>query len=254
MKRRMDATGVRVQLISPPRDEPPSRCFLAGDPQTGPPWLAALPFADLTSVLELDFSALALGRCPADAALLSEPLYIVCANDKSDPCCGRTGPVVHAAVAKTTGNRCRRTAHVGGHKYASNMVVFPYALFYGRLDSHSAIDVVRANENGLIYLDRFRGRSRYRLSEQAAEHFLRAEKTANGLDAVIMLRPARDLGDSSYATTFALGDQIYETVVTARRNDPPRLQSCTDIGPTVPIRWILEEIKPVTQVVLGASL
>lgn len=235
-KRRTAATGTRVQLVSPPAGAAPRRCFVAGDPPHAPPWLAVLPSADVASVLELDFAALAAGRRPAGSELIDDPLYVVCANDRSDPCCGRTGPPVFAAVSEHLGDRSRRTAHVGGHKYAANMVVFPRALFYGRLDPHSALDVITAQDSGRLYFDKYRGRSRYSCAEQAAEHFLRRERAEFDLDAVRLLG-SRDLGDDSCAATFELPGGLCEVTVRAGRQGPPRLQSCSDEAPGRPVSW-----------------
>nr|BAO20192.1 putative sucraseferredoxin family protein [Sphaerisporangium sp. SANK 60911] len=239
---RMKATGVRVQLMSPPEGRAPSRCLLAGDPIPGTPWLASLPIDDLWSILDLDFAALADGRVPAGATPVSEPLYLVCANDRSDPCCGRAGPAVFAAVRERVGDRCRRTAHVGGHKYAANMVAFPYAVFYGRLDPAVALDVVTAHDQGLLYLDRYRGRSAYDLPEQAAEHFLRNETGHGGLSGLDLLRRATPAGDDRYASVFGLDGTTYEVVVSSRRRGPARLQSCTDARPTLPVEWKLDAV------------
>ncbi|WP_454197129.1 sucrase ferredoxin [Nocardia sp. Marseille-Q1738] len=238
-------TGVRIQLISPPEGEPAQRCYLAGDPLRTTPWLAWQPLPDLWSVLDIDFAALAAGRIPDSATLMSEPLYAVCANDRSDPCCGSTGPAVWAGVAEAIGGRCRRTAHVGGHKYAANMVAFPHAVFYGRLDARTALDIVRTHDGGNVYLDRYRGRSAFALPEQAAEYFLRMECGHTRLGGIALAERARALENDCYSCAFDLDGVRYEVRVGSRRRAPARLQSCTDERPSVPVEWNLDAIQVV---------
>lgn len=242
LKDREKLTGVRVQMIEPPAGREAALGYLALDPRGGDPDLYRMPLGGLADTLDLDFAALARGIPPEQAERHPENLYIVCANAKSDPCCGRTGPAVLEAVRGLIGDRARRTAHVGGHKYASNMVVFPYGLFYGRLEPNSAADVVAAHESGRIHLDKYRGRSAYLLPEQAAECLLRREL---GLTALASLRleshgeqPAEDVR----AVTFASAESEYRVVVSCAHSGPARLQSCTDEKPTLPLRWTLEEV------------
>ncbi|MGC4880049.1 sucrase ferredoxin [Micromonospora sp. DT43] len=239
---RTDATGVRVQLISPPPGSPPGACYIAGDPRdTRAPWLVRLGMKEVGDVLGLDFAAIAAGHRP-DGGEPAGPLYAVCANEQSDPCCGSTGRQVHAAAADRLGDRVRRTAHVGGHKYAANMVVFPYALYYGRLDPHSVLNVLDANEAGHLFADKYRGRSTFSIAEQAAEQHLRRVLGLTALDAVTLLEAARSPGDRRHHVRLAAAGREYTVTVTERDQLPARLQSCTDKGPTVPVEWLLEDV------------
>ncbi|HET6213834.1 MAG TPA: sucrase ferredoxin [Micromonosporaceae bacterium] len=243
-ERRMAATGARVQLIAPPPGERPLWMYLAADPDGGTsPWLARLPCSGPQDVLGVDFGTLVAGGLPPGAQRVAEPLYLICANDMSDPCCGRSGPPVLAAVAGVLGPRARATTHLGGHKYAANMIVFPPALCYGRLGPDSVLDVVGASEDGQILLDRYRGRPAWRMPDQAAEHFLRVELGLTAVAGVSLATPAEDSTDGRYLSRFALSDRRrYDVLLSAEKRDPPRLQSCSDAGPTVPVVWICDGI------------
>jgi len=209
IKRRMAATGARVQLVAPPPDTSPSWLYLAADPGCGQePWLAQMACSSPDDVLRLDFAGLVAGIAPPGAQPVTGPLYAVCANEMSDPCCGRAGPPVLAAATSLVGSRCRKTAHLGGHKYAANMMVFPPGLCFGRLGPLSVLDVIAAAEDGQIHLGQYRGRAAYRSPDQAAEHFLRVE-----------------------------------VLVHAEQQQPPRLQSCTDRAATVPVAWVCDGIR-----------
>jgi len=246
IERRMSATGARVQLIAPPPGRRPQWTYLAADPippSAGAPWLVRLPGADPAEVLRIDFAALVAGTVPDGAVTVPEPLYLVCANDMSDPCCGRTGPPTFAAVSELVGDRSRRTTHLGGHKYAANMMVFPPGLCYGRLAPGLVADVVRSAEDGQVHLGQYRGRPAYPLVDQAAEHFLRL---ALGLTRIADVRLVAPGDTAGRPTRFAVTDgRAFDVQVSAEKRDPPRLQSCSDGSPTVPVVWTCEKVEPV---------
>ncbi len=242
-ERRLADTGVRVQLMAPARRGSPQWIYLAADPYRGTPWLARMPCTTPRDVLAVDFAALAEGELPAGAQVVTQPLYLVCANEQSDPCCGRTGPPVLAAATARLGPRCRATTHLGGHKYAANMMVFPYASCYGRLGPDPVRDVITATENGNLHLGQYRGRAAYAAAEQAAEHFLRLELGLAGLpDVTLVERATQDEAGRRHVVFAVNGHRRYDVVVRSERRGPARLQSCTDSHPTLPVSWTCDAV------------
>jgi hypothetical protein len=241
VKRLMRETGIMVQLISPPPGRAPAHAYLAGDPADGrPAWLASAAVRGFGDLQHLDFAALAAGERSAGTEPVAGPLYVICANEQSDPCCGRTGYRLFAAAEEVAGGRARRTSHVGGHKFAPNLIAFPYALFFGRVDPMLAPDLIDAFERGDIYLDKYRGRAAYSLPTQAAEHFLRRE-LSNVRITDVQLRWEATTGDVHRAV-FAVNGAEHEVAVRADTLQPPRLQSCSDAEGRAPISWKLVAI------------
>jgi (2Fe-2S) ferredoxin len=64
---------------------------------------------------------------------------------------------------------------VGGDRFAANVVVFPYGIYYGRITPEEASEVIRRTEAREIWLERYRGRSTFPRIVQAAEYFARRE-------------------------------------------------------------------------------
>ncbi|MFC7275547.1 sucrase ferredoxin [Paractinoplanes rhizophilus] len=235
--------GVRTQLISPPAEQEPRWCYAAvRAPGRAPGW-GRRAVDGLADLLGFDFAALAAGQLPPDFEPVAEPLYAVCANEAGDPCCGRSGAAVHVALRAQVGDRARRTAHVGGHKFAANVVVFPHGHYYGRVDPAAAAAITAATEAGRIELEHFRGRSTYTIPEQAADDALRQQGSYLGLDEVSLVERAVEAGDRTYRSRFTTADGRRHTV-TVRSEDqsPARLQSCTDAGPSTPVRWSCVEL------------
>ena len=148
------------------------------------------------------------------------PLYLVCTNGRRDVCCGRAGAAVARALEPTLRDRLWETTHVGGHRFAANLVALPHGLVYGRLDPATAPRVVEAHEQGRIVLEHLRGRTTQKPEAQAVEHFVRER---DGL-----LRLDDDLG-SAHAVR-----------IRATSQEPPRPTSCGG-EPERPRAWLPAE-------------
>lgn len=103
------------------------------------------------------------------------PLYLVCTNGRRDVCCGLAGRELARALAPELGDRLWETSHVGGHRFAPNLVCLPEGLLYGRLDADAARRVVAEHRDGRIVLEHLRGRSSLEPAAQAVDYFARRE-------------------------------------------------------------------------------
>ncbi len=100
------------------------------------------------------------------------PLFLVCTNGRRDPCCTKFGWPIYEALQTVSGEDVWQTSHVGGHRFAANVVTLPHGVFYGSLAGEDARTIVDAQRAGAVYLPRFRGRSCYEEPVQAAATFL----------------------------------------------------------------------------------
>ena len=66
-------------------------------------------------------------------AARSAPQYFVCTNGQRDLCCARFGLPTYAALRERVGERVWQTTHVGGHRFAPNVLTLPQAALYGRV-------------------------------------------------------------------------------------------------------------------------
>ena len=143
--------GVRVGLIRPFRRRG-SRSRRVFRVSCAPPE----PFVELLAEPDLD----------ARGERVDGPLYLVCTNGRRDVCCGLAGRELARALAPELGDRLWETSHVGGHRFAPNLVCLPEGLVYARLDADAARRVV---------LEHFRGRTSLEPAAQAADFFARRE-------------------------------------------------------------------------------
>lgn len=118
-----------------------------------------------------------LGQLP-DGHAVEEEIFLVCTNGQRDLCCARFGLPLYEALAFEHAQRVWQTTHVGGHRFAPNLLCLPSGLLYGHVMPDIAQDIVAQHEQGEIALPNLRGRSASPPAKQAAEYFVR-ERTAD---------------------------------------------------------------------------
>ena len=107
---------------------------------------------------------------PGDA---SRPVYLVCAHSRHDTCCALRGREVAAALDGLAPGRVWECSHVGGCRFAANVVVMPHGLYYGGVTPAATAGLVEAAERGLVVPDLLRGRSSLPVAVQAAQDHAR---------------------------------------------------------------------------------
>jgi len=162
-------------------------------PGTGPAtlWVRQLDsLADVAAAVE----NLHVDRPPETSwERVQESLILVCTNGRHDQCCANLGrPLVRALRESPWADRVWECSHIGGDRFAANVVVLPDSLYFGRVDPQSAPALLSALDEGRIDLSLFRGRTSLALAEQAVEHFVRRELGIDAVDGVVIDRQAAD--------------------------------------------------------------
>jgi hypothetical protein len=122
-----------------------------------------------------------------------KPLFLVCTNGRHDACCATFGrPLARVLRGGQRGDDVWECSHIGGDRFAGNLVILPEGLYFGRCDDASARRVIDDYAHGAIHLDHYRGRSVLGFYEQAAEFFVRRELRLVAIDAVTAVRRVAD--------------------------------------------------------------
>ncbi len=171
--------------------------------------------ADEREVLDLDLVGFREGGTTGLPAY-DGSLFCVCTNGRHDACCAERGRPVAKALDRAHPEETWEVSHIGGDRFAGNMVVLPHGLYYGRLDPVSAIAVAGAHLAGELDLDHLRGSSAHPMPVQAAEIHLRRELGATRIGDVALTGRMVD-GDTTTAT-FAVAGGSYEVVVRTSRD------------------------------------
>jgi hypothetical protein len=222
---RAAALGVRPQLIRPPGRRAatagPVRVMVA-DTTAAVPWVAEGFFEDPR---DLDLRSLVRGVVPESCILVKEPVFLVCTHARRNACCARIGLPIARVLGESQPGRVWETTHVGGDRYAANLVCLPHGLYYGSMSQAAAIAVANAYRHGEIVLDRFRGRAGIPEPSQAAEHFVRAHTGELSVGGVAV-ESTRSDGDVTEAIVRH-GDVRFRVVV-ERTAFAPSGTACAD--------------------------
>lgn len=239
---RATRAGVRVLLIRRLGRYQPHRrtCLLA---HAGPPderFLETVLLDRVDDVLELDLEALGRGEQPGAGPATAERHYLTCTNGRRDPCCAALGRPVARALGDRLPGRAWQTTHLGGHRFAANVLVLPDGLLFGRLDAGQAVSLAAALEEGRLPVEHLRGRSGLPPAVQAAEILLRRELGLTDADAAPAV--AQD------PPTFALAEGRWVVRVDPRPL-PARQVSCHGDKLEAPVEWRLRSIEREREVI-----
>jgi (2Fe-2S) ferredoxin len=192
--------GVRTQLIRRPdrtgRQVELPTVMIAGGPAgrrwIERRWIERRDLDDPRAFDALDPAGFAACAAPGFGSPV-EAALLVCTHGRREVCCAKYGRPVAQALAARFAPLVWETTHVGGDRFAANLVVLPSGGYYGRLDPEDAVDVAQTALRGRIDLDRFRGTAGLPEAAQAAECLLRR---ALGVAESAAVRYLGDVGHS----------------------------------------------------------
>jgi hypothetical protein len=222
LRRRCDGLGVRPLFVrrhgrSRTRS---TRCFgVYADPHR--PWMETATLDRPEQVLDLPLQRL----CRGESMGLDphpDPVFLVCTHGRHDVCCAEHGRPIAAALAASHPQLTWECSHIGGDRFAGNVLVMPDGLYYGRVDRDSAPRIVRAHLAGRLDLDHLRGRAGFRFATQAAEWHLRRRLDVTGTDR-LRLERERVRDDVTEAVFSVDGDRRWVARVRTSRTEPSRL-------------------------------
>jgi hypothetical protein len=185
-------------------------------------------FADYEDLRGLDLLA---------GTAVEHPLFLVCTHGKHDPCCARLGRSLYEALRdELAPDWVWQVSHIGGDRFAGNLVCLPEGLYYGRVDRETAGPVLDEHLARRILIPSYRGRSIYTFAVQAAERVLRERTGLVGIDDLTLREVVRR--NASTRVTFAAGAETHELRVDEERGDLTRL-TCSSESLERPPRFVV---------------
>jgi hypothetical protein len=236
------ASGVRILLIrhrSPSSDGPVIFKAHSGGPDSKPVMVSGhLPVP--SGLLDVDFDALANGE-PGPGTPVEQPIYLVCTHGRHDICCADKGRPLYRAMSASRPDRTWEVSHLGGDRFAANVLVLPRGDYFGRLEPEDADPFVNDYEAGRLALPNHRGRSIYPRLAQAAEHFVREAEDLVGLDALVLVGYTR-LDHDHAEVAFRMPTGLVTALVAAHRGPELDYLTCRSDRPGHPVGYELLSI------------
>jgi hypothetical protein len=221
LRERCAASGVRPLLVRRHRGTGRSegiRVFAAyADPSA--PWLETTTVPTPARLLDVDVEALGRGESHG-LTPTEEPLFCVCTHGRHDICCAELGRPAASALSRSHPDHTWEVSHIGGDRFAANVLVLPDGLYYGRVTADDAPALADRHLEGRLDLDLLRGRSGLPFPAQVAEVAVRRETGETSSHGVRVLSIERDGADTT--VRLAVGGSTYE--VRLRRTQRPATQ------------------------------
>ena len=242
LRARAAAAGVRIVLIRRGRRFSSGRrhCYFARTTQTDP-YLAELSVDSLDDLLDVDLAPLRDGGEIETAKRCRRPVFLVCTHGRHDACCSIRGNQVSRMACAKPGDDAWECSHIGGDRFAGNLVCFPHGVYYGRVGPSYVADLMDAYSESRLALDLYRGRCCYPFPFQAAEYFVRRELNLLGIEELALSESAR-AGDASIGTFELRDGRRAEATVTVDRSGEPHRLTCGSVIPAVIPRYELASL------------
>ena len=224
------AQGIRVLLVrrreGPPSADAVRRVFRVDAVNATIATRTVRDLAEL-SVAELAHPAAAFGE-PVPG-----PMFLVCTNGRRDACCALRGRPVLAALAGEDAWEC---THLGGHRFAGNLVCLPDGIVYGRVTAADAPRLAALYREGRVDLDYLRGRSMLPASAQVAEIELRRRLGLDGLRDLELVEASEGVEEAWVAFRSPDGGR-HRVELRPEHLAPPRAISCRADELEEPLHW-----------------
>jgi hypothetical protein len=214
------------------------------------PSIVKFTFSSHEELLKFDLAATAnaatAGDSPTGGELTDAPLYLVCTHGKRDKCCAKFGYALYKSLRATSSREhIWQSSHVGGDRFAANLICFPHGLFYAHVTEDAGRVILSEYEHGRrLVLAGYRGRTCYSYPVQAAEFFIRTE---TGINAISELRYRRHerTGEKSWLVKFseAGAGKIHEAHVAARTSEFHNYITCKSAGEQGVVQYVLESYR-----------
>lgn len=239
LERLARAMPARVLLIRRPGRRSPQQdhAWVVVDHDTGQRWGSWREGADL----ERAAGALADEGPPVGP---QDPLLLVCAHGLHDTCCAVRGRPVAAALADRWPEATWECSHVGGDRFAANLLVLPDGAYYGNLSPAVAVPVVESHLAGVVSPDHLRGLSTEPPLVQAAVVAAHTELGPGGARDLVgqgSTQVAPDVWHVRLTGRPPLPLLVEATVTRSRQ--PPAKLTCRAVGEATAYRYDVTDLR-----------
>jgi hypothetical protein len=183
----------------------------------------------------------ALAGGPSPFHDVTHPVLVVCTHGKRDRCCARRGrPLYDALRAAAPRGEVWQSTHVGGDRFAGNVVALPHGTYHGRVAPDDVPRLLSALARREVDLETYRGRSAYPFPVQAAEQAVRKPEGLRGVDDVTLLGSERR-GADAWRVRLRTPDGAAHRLDVVAEPGEPELLTCEAAEPRRPRRYRVTE-------------
>jgi hypothetical protein len=243
--RKAAGLGIRILLIRRRSNlvRPPVAFLAHSGDHARPAAILSGSVSDPVSLGDLDLEGFAQGRLPDFGRPVDDPVYLVCTHGRHDICCADKGRPLYRAMSELRPDQTWETSHIGGDRFAGNLVVLPRGDYFGRLEPVDAWSLVEAYEANRLDLAHHRGRSTQPRLVQAAEQYLRASQSLTGFDDLALVDYERSDPHHAEVVFRGPGSVTHRVRVVARSLPEQVFLTCRAGQPAQPVAYDVVSIE-----------
>lgn len=208
------------------------------------PFVVKFELDNYEQLTEIDVTATASGDTLGGGVLTREPLFLVCTHGRRDKCCAKFGRPLYKSLREHEPEAVWQSSHVGGDRFAANLLCFPHGLFYAHVSEEGGKRIAGEYRVGRLVLDEYRGRACYSYPVQAAEFFIRSESGTTAIGELRRHGFERLSQEASRVRFIAKGDgSIHEVKVRAGMSEFQNLITCGSGAERRVIQYVLDDYR-----------
>jgi hypothetical protein len=139
------------------------------------PFVIRFELEDYGQLVDIDLLSVAAKQLPPGGRITRDPLFLVCTHGRRDKCCAKFGLPLFKSLGEDARPAVWQSSHVGGDRFAANLVCFPHGIFYAHMTGEAGRAAIKEYRAGRLIVENYRGRACYSHPVQAAEFFARRE-------------------------------------------------------------------------------
>ena len=200
---------------------------------------------DYEQLTNLDLAAALTGRALTGATLWKGPLFLICTHGTRDKCCAKFGFSIYKSTRNFAGDdSVWQSSHVGGDRFAANVICFPDGLFYARVTEETAPKIVNSYREGKLLLNNLRGRACYARPIQAAEFFARVQSGLTGVRDLKFL-DYEVIKPSYFRVRFLSEDEAetHELYLTSQLSEFQNRLTCQSLEERKVVQYVLSQYR-----------
>lgn len=210
--------------------------------------IARLELTNYEQLLDVDLAATLRGEQLAGAEPWGRPLFLVCTHGRRDKCCAKFGYALYKSLRQDAGDDVWQSSHVGGDRFAANLICFPDGFFYAHVTPEAGSQIISQYNRQTVSLNNYRGRCCYPSPIQAAEFFLRSESGLIGIRDVKFLDYVPITGNHWLVRFRSLQDsQTYEIYLKSQISEFQNPLTCQSSEGKRVVQYSLSEYRRVSQ-------
>ena len=190
-----------------------------------------------------DDALLDLSLDGSDGEADDQPVWLTCTHGKHDRCCAEEGRVVFRDLEALVPGQVWESSHLGGCRFAANVVVLPSGLYYGRVSTVDVPALVAAHARGEVVREHLRGRSALAAPAQAATQLVAERFSVSPIDVLVVAEPSAQ-GERQWSVDVRWGTEQFTAVVRLFGRGEPVLLTCDAQLGDRPPAWSLDDLQP----------